>query len=344
MDAAIIGFGRFGGLHAQALSQAGVRIMAIVDPLAESRRRAQKTYPDAHVLDSVEALIVSGECDAAIVASSESSHAMIARDLFTAGMHCLVEKPLALTAVEAEELLVLAEENNLIFQAGYILRYEPRHLALHEHIAAGVLGSIQHIRAKRDVSRAWFIDYGHKVNPVFETLVHDIDVALWMTKSRAVAVQGWGTHGLGFAEPDTVTVRMEFLSGADAVLTSSWLVPAGAASNIIDWQLDSPDQRSGGVIDARLEVFGTQGSAHLTTYSNDLVISTDHLTTRPDTTFWPVVYGRVGGALAAEAQDFANRMNGNSGMGVHSITDAIHGQWIAEAAVRSMSTGLREIL
>ena len=71
------------------------------------------------------------------------------------------------------------------------------------------IGNLANIRAKRDASRSWFEAYGYRVHPVYETLVHDIDLVLWICQQRCRSVTSWGGYHLGFDEPDTFVMVME---------------------------------------------------------------------------------------------------------------------------------------
>lgn len=338
---AIIGLGRFGRLHAQALTQAGAEIVAIVDPRQEAADDAGQLYLNARFFVDVRELIEDSPCDAAVVASSELTHFPISMQLIDAGWNVFVEKPLAESAVDAQRLLDASVEKGTILQAGFILRYEPRHLLLHNSIRDGQLGSLQLMRAKRDVSRSWFHAYGHTVNPILETTIHDIDLALWLFDSPPAFVQAWGTHSLGYEIPESVTMLIGFESGGQAFLTSSWLRANREVPNILSWALDA-DADDGGVIAGDLEVLGDRGTARISSYSDAFSLSTDAVTAYPDTSFWPVIGGRVWGALAAEAVDFVQRLSGGPTLGVASFEDAVLGQRVAEAGIRSLSSGKPE--
>ena len=338
---AIVGFGRFGKLHAQALTQAGATIAAIVDPRPEVEEFAAEAYPDAQVFTDVGALIDAAPCNAAVVASSELTHFPIAMELIGAGWDLLIEKPLAESAADAQLLVDAAAERGTFLQAGFILRYEPRHLLLHHSIKDGQLGTLQIMRAKRDVSRSWFHAYGHTVNPILETTIHDIDLALWLFAARPEFVQAWGTHSLGYEIPESVTMLIGFETGGQAFLTSSWLRTDREVPNILSWELDAGAD-SGGIIAGDLEVLGDRGTARISSYSDSFTLSTDAVTAYPDTSFWPVIGGRVWGALAAEAIDFVQRLSGHPTLGVASFEDAVLGQRVAEAGIRSLATGVPE--
>ena len=142
------------------------------------------------------------------------------------GIHVFCEKPLSTRLDEARELVKLANQKNLLLRLGYILRYEPRHRVLQKQVQEGRLGNLANIRAKRDASRSWFEAYGYRVHPVYETLVHDIDLVLWICQKRCNSITSWGGYHLGYDEPDTFVMVMEMEGGTLCTLETAWLAPS----------------------------------------------------------------------------------------------------------------------
>lgn len=339
----LAGYGRFGRHHASVLaSHPASKIVAITDPDMTRRKAAESEHPGAAIYNDPFDMIEDVEADAISIVSPESTHAEISRAAIQAKLQVFCEKPMATDIQEARQLLALAREKDVHYRIGYILRYEPRHRLLKEQVAAGTFGRIAVIRAKRDVSRAWFEAYGHRVHPVYETLVHDIDLVIWIGDQRCTAVTSWERHFTGFDTPETLVVVLELDGGTLATLETAWLAPSGAPANITGW--DSTDESGDGVIDASLEVVGTDGSAFLSTYEPSLTFTTPRRTYIPDLAFWPELGGTTMGALREELWDFVNVVAGRSGAGVDSIDDALHVQEIASAAVEAATTNSRVVL
>ena len=120
---AVVGVGHFGGAHARQISSLeGVELIGVVDPNPESRRRAEKQFGApawAHHRELV------GKVDAAVVATPTRLHHQVGCELLDAGVHLLVEKPLASTLAEADELVDLATRRGLVLQVGHIERFNP---------------------------------------------------------------------------------------------------------------------------------------------------------------------------------------------------------------------------
>ena len=146
------------------------------------------------------------EVDAISIVSPEDTHAELVKHALNKDIHVFCEKPLSTKLDEARDLIAQAKQRNLLLRLGYILRYEPRHRILQREVQAGRLGTLANIRAKRDASRSWFEAYGHRVHPVYETLVHDIDLVLWISQQRCRSITAWGGYHLGFEQPDTLSL------------------------------------------------------------------------------------------------------------------------------------------
>ena len=99
---------------------------------------------------------------------------------------------------------------------------------------------------------------------MYETLVHDIDLTLWISGLRCRAVTAWQRKHLGYEVPDTFVMVMEMQENAICTLEAAWLSPPGTPANIVGWGED--EGTSEGVVAAWLEVVGTLGSAFLKTY------------------------------------------------------------------------------
>ena len=240
------------------------------------------------------------EPDCVIVASSSDSHAAIARAALEAGIHVFSEKPLALSWAEARDLKNLADRAGLIYQAGYILRYEARHQLLHDHVNSGRLGRVVLIRSKRNCSRIWFETWGKHSHPVLESMVHDIDLATWLTKQRCVRVSAWGQKFLGGPPPEAVVAVLEFDGGALAVLETSLAHPRRPPRPTSS-ALWAARMRARGVLDAHFEVHGTSAVETLSLYDPSLMLMTDERTYVPESTLFPASALGVGGALRGRA-------------------------------------------
>jgi predicted dehydrogenase len=207
---AVLGAGRLGGFHAHKLvGFPHVDLVAVVDPLEASRNRLAADCGTRALAGHRELL---GQIDAAVIASPTRLHHALALDLLRAGAHLLVEKPLCVTAAEAEELVGTARQRGLVLQVGHVERFNPAftHAAPH-------LRSPKYIEAMR---AAPFTFRSMDVGVVLDLMIHDIDLVLSLVRSPVRKVEAVGLSVMGGHE-DVANARLEFECGCVAAISAS---------------------------------------------------------------------------------------------------------------------------
>ena len=329
----LAGVGRFGQLHAAVLADLpGVELAALAD--ADPLRLAQ--VADRHGVtarygDAME-LIADDSLDAVVLATPDEQHGPQARAALARGRHLFVEKPLAATWQEARELQRLAAQAGVTLQAGFILRYESSHRWLHQQIAQGAFGDLVSFRARRNCSRTSFAAIADRIHTVHRTLIHDIDLLLWLTRSRVNSVMAMEVRHGDHLAPLGCFALLRFANGAVAQLESSWTVPAQAPANVLadHWQ---------GCIDAELAVVGSHRTARLQGLQTPLQIWSDQGQQHPDMTLWPETNGRVFGALRDQLADFTTCLRRGEPSSVADLNDAVEALRIAEAIITAGRLG-----
>jgi len=207
---AVIGAGRMGRLHAQKLAaNPRARLVAVADPDA-ARARALAAELGCRAESTHRALL--GELDAAVVAAPAAVHHAIAEDCLEAGLHLLVEKPLARSLAQADRLAELALRRGRVLQVGHIERYNPAFQAL---LAEG--GQPLFIDAER---LAPFQPRGTDVDVVLDLMIHDLDLTLALAPAPVEAVSASGFKVLS-AATDIANARIEFAGGTVASVVAS---------------------------------------------------------------------------------------------------------------------------
>ncbi|MCX7805907.1 MAG: Gfo/Idh/MocA family oxidoreductase [Planctomycetota bacterium] len=206
---AVIGAGRIGSAHAKIYaSLQDVRLVAIADPAEKARRLAGELGCAA--TDDYRSL--AGEVDAVSVAVPTSLHAEVAGFFLDRGVHCLVEKPLARSSVEARRLTDLAVARGVKLQVGHVERFNAAVVEAAKHIADPL-----YIEASR-VSPFPF--RSADVSVIMDMMIHDIDLILHLVGSEVSEVRASGAPILSDKE-DIASARIEFASGAVASVTAS---------------------------------------------------------------------------------------------------------------------------
>ena len=208
----VVGAGRMGLLHCRVLSEMPeAELACVVDLSPEKARAAAQTYKTEAVADVNTA--VAG-VDAAIIAVPTARHIDAARPFVAAGKSVLIEKPLAPTSAEAEELLTLAEKTGAGVQVGHTERFNPAVEAIRRFEIVP-----KFIEADR-ISPFTF--RSADVGVVLDLMIHDIDLVLMMVGSELARVDAVGVSVLGQHE-DIANARMTFANGCVANLTASRL-------------------------------------------------------------------------------------------------------------------------
>lgn len=207
---AVIGAGHLGQFHIQKYAAlANCELVAVVD---SDLARAQSLAAQYHTTALADYRQLFGKVDAVSIVVPTSLHHAIARDFLANGIHVLVEKPITVTTEEADELIALSAQNQLVLQVGHLERFNPALLALD-----GVLKKPLFIEAHR---LAPYKPRALDVNVVLDLMIHDIDIILNLVKSPIKNIAASGTAVLS-PSTDICNARIDFDCGAVANVTAS---------------------------------------------------------------------------------------------------------------------------
>ncbi len=206
----VVGIGHLGNYHLQKYSKIeGVEIIGVSDSLPERGRKAAEAFGCEAVTDFRQLL---GRVDAVSIAVPTGAHYAVAHGFLEAGVHVLLEKPITETLAQADELVALAEKGNLVFQIGFVERFNPAIAALE-----GVMKRPVFIEAHRLHP---FFERGTDVDVVLDLMVHDLDLILHFVKSEVRQVDAVGVSVLS-DKVDIANARLAFENGCVANVTAS---------------------------------------------------------------------------------------------------------------------------
>jgi len=219
---AVAGAGAFGRNHLRVvreLEAAGVdaagwsvALVAAVDPDAARAEEARRQY-GIKVYATVDELLKADlKLDAAIVAVPTVKHHEVAAALLDAGLDLLVEKPLAASLREADDLIALAERRGKILQPGHLERFNPAVLAVEPNLKRPMFFEAHRLSV--------FTPRALDVDVVLDLMIHDLDIVLTFAKSAVREVRAVGLPILS-PKVDIANVRVEFESGCVANFTAS---------------------------------------------------------------------------------------------------------------------------
>jgi len=205
---AVIGLGMIGRHHARLLQAAErVDFAGAVDPDGD---RYRSVHDRSLVFGSLDALLARGRLDFAIAAVPTDSHLSVARELVTAGASILIEKPLASTVEEAEEIVGLCELHGVHGAVGHVERFNSALQEMRRRLVNGQLGRLFAISTIRSGPFAGRV---RDVGVVKDLATHDIDVVGWLSDSRIARLAAQTQHLSGQEHEDLVLVTGALESG-----------------------------------------------------------------------------------------------------------------------------------
>jgi predicted dehydrogenase len=217
---AIVGLGYWGPNLARNFDDlAELRWLCDASPDALERYAAR--YPQARTTTNYDELLADESLDAVVVATPATTHYELSKRALDAGKHVLVEKPPALSAGEADDLVATAEAGERVLMPGHLLLYHPAVETVKELVDSGELGEVLCVYSNRQNLGKIRTDE----NALWSLGVHDLSVILHLLEEEPS--EAWA-HGNSFLTPgveDVVFCYLRFPSGRIAHMHLSWLDP-----------------------------------------------------------------------------------------------------------------------
>jgi UDP-N-acetylglucosamine 3-dehydrogenase len=222
LGVAVIGTGFWGKNHARVYQELeSTKLVAVCDRDA-LRAKNVAIQLGVKAYSNSSRMLENEEVEAVSVCTWSTSLAKEALKALSAGKHVLVEKPMATTTKQAEKLVLTAEENDLHFTVGFLMRFIPGLQHIREAVESKKIGALVCATAKR-VSQ-WPERIGD-VGVVKDTAIHDIDVMRFVFGEDPIAVYakaGCMTHK---KFEDYAMIMLTFADGKSAFIESNWLTP-----------------------------------------------------------------------------------------------------------------------
>ncbi|MDA8326923.1 MAG: Gfo/Idh/MocA family oxidoreductase, partial [Nitrospiraceae bacterium] len=217
----LVGLGYWGKNILRNLYELGV-LHTACDADAGTLKERKEKFPDAGYTSSFKSLLDNPEIKGIAVVTPAATHYETVKSALKAGKDVFVEKPLALTVKEGEELVRLAREAGRVLMVGHILQYHPAVIKLKELVSAGELGKMQYIYSNR-------LNIGKlrtEENILWSFAPHDISVILMLLGQEGpVDVKAFGGDYLNKGIYDTTLTALEFSNGVIGHIFVSWLHP-----------------------------------------------------------------------------------------------------------------------
>ena len=214
LGVAVIGCGAFGRNHARIYRQLqssneNVELVGVVDTNPTAARAVAKEF-ETQAFQSVAEL--RGKIDAASVAVPTVDHLRVASELVRDGIDVLIEKPLAITLAEADELIALSREHSRVAQVGHLERFNPAVLAAIPIVNHPMFFEVHRLSV--------FTPRSLDVDVVMDLMIHDLDIVLSLVSSSVKEIRAVGLAVIS-NKVDIANVRIEFENGCVANFTAS---------------------------------------------------------------------------------------------------------------------------
>jgi len=218
----IIGLGYWGPHLVRNFSNLNdSKLVAVCDLIDDRLGSERKSAPAIYTTNKADDILNKDLIDAVVIATPTKTHYELTQKALKRGIHVFAEKPLATSSKECEDLIKLAEANNLILFIGHVFLYNSAVTKLKELVDQGELGNISHITAYR-------LNFGpirQDVNVLWDLAPHDISIILELIGRMPVSVNCQGLAYLNETVHDVATLTMHFEPRSMASIHVSWLDP-----------------------------------------------------------------------------------------------------------------------
>lgn len=214
----IIGLGMMGRNHARVAREiAGVELVAVADAVGDPH----KVAGSLPLYDSIDGLISHG-IDAAVVVVPTQFHEEVGLALAAAGVHALIEKPIAHSIEAGERLVEAFDSRGLVGTVGHVERFNPALIELRKRLEQGELGEVYQIHTRR---QGPFPARIADVGVVKDLASHDIDLTAWLANSPYTEIAAQTAFQSGRQHEDMVTISAKLANGTIINHLVNWLTP-----------------------------------------------------------------------------------------------------------------------
>lgn len=229
----LLAYGAIGDEHSKAIqATVGLSLYAVCDTNPERLTAALQMSPDAKTFSDADAMLAEGEIDLVVISTPPNSHYKWAKQALSLGLHVMLEKPMALTTQECDELMELAKRNSALLVVYQNRRYDLDFLTIKHQIETGQIGDLFHYESfvggyskpcsywhsDAEVSGGAIFDWGsHFIDQIMSLVSSDVDFVSGLNQKRV-----WD-H---VTNADHAQVSINFKDGSQAVFINSDLAAA----------------------------------------------------------------------------------------------------------------------
>ncbi|MBN2038726.1 MAG: Gfo/Idh/MocA family oxidoreductase [Spirochaetes bacterium] len=217
---AVLGAGYWGKNLVRNFYEIGV-LHSVCDSNKFALEKMKEQYRSVEITTDYQDILDNKDIKGIVISSPAESHYKFAKQALEAGKHVYVEKPLTIQLNEAEELVRMADDKNLILMVGHLLQYHPVFVKLREIVKSGELGKIYYIYSNR-------LNLGkirNEENILWSFAPHDISMILSLSGEEPFSVHAEGGYYLQDKIADVTITHFDFPCGIKSHIFVSWLHP-----------------------------------------------------------------------------------------------------------------------
>jgi len=222
VNVAVVGCGYWGpNLIRNFRSLPDCRLKAMCDLNQQRLKHLHQLYPEVEMSSDFDSLLKDPHIDAIAIATAVRFHFPMAKASLLAGKHTFIEKPMASSVEECQELIDLAEKNGLVLMIGHTFLYSPAVRKIRDIVRSGDIGDIRYICARRLNLGLFQKD----INVAWDLAPHDISIILYIMDDSPVSVNCTGSPHVSGKIEDVTTMYLSFKKHRSAIIHSSWVDP-----------------------------------------------------------------------------------------------------------------------
>ena len=230
MKVALVGLGYWGGkILRNLITLVGPERLLAIDTRTHRQKSVRDVYPGTACADSLDVALADDEVKAVVLATPAGTHGRLGCQVLQSGRHLLVEKPLATTVADAEELVRLASERDLTLMVGHTFLFSPRVNVLTDSVRKGVVGNIHYMSS----SRLNLGLYQDDINVIWDLAPHDFSIIFHVLQEFPTLIQTMARSSRRGGMADVAFMHLAFPSGAIASSTVSWRAPRKVRNTVI---------------------------------------------------------------------------------------------------------------
>jgi len=242
----VIGYGYWGPNVVRNLdSLEGARVLTVSEKVPALRKRAQKAYPGVQVTADAAEVMSSAAIDAVAIVTPVWTHFELAKAALENGKHVFVEKPFTSSVQQAEELVNLAQQKNLMIMVDHTFLFTGAVKKIRQLLEEGILGKLYYY----DSTRVNLGLFQHDVNVIWDLAPHDLSIMDYLIHERPEAVAATGQAHLNGYE-DIAFLTVYFPGQIIAHINVNWLSPVkvrttlvGGEKKMLVWNDLDPDEK-----------------------------------------------------------------------------------------------------